>query len=275
MFRRIRTIIAAALALAAAAGAAAEEPYAVEWTRQLGTSSCDGSYGVAADAGGNVFISGYTDGSLGGPSAGGWDAFVSKYDASGSLLWTRQLGTPSNDLIYGVAADPLGNVFISGETGGSLGGPSAGNQDAFVSKYNSSGSLLWTRQLGTSLWEVSYGVAADPFGNAFISGHTQGALGGPNAGGADAFVSKYDSSGSLLWTRQFGTSSNDYSYGGTVAADPFGNVFISGETYGSLGGPNAGGEDAFLVKLTVPEPCGILIVTAAGLPMLLKRRRSA
>ncbi len=134
-------------------------------------------------------------------------------------------------------------------------------------------AVEWTRQLGTSSWDLSNDVAADALGNVFISGYTQGSLGGPNAGSADAFVSKYDSSGSLLWTRQFGTSRTDHSYG--VAADPLGNVFISGYTTGSLGGPYAGGGDAFLVKLTVPEPSTILIVTAAGLPMLLKRRRNA
>ena len=137
MFRRIRTIIAVALVCAAAAGAQAEPPYVIEWTRQLGTSERDCSFGVAADPLGNVFISGFTWGSLGGPNAGDVDAFVSKYDSSGSLLWTRQLGTSSYDRSRGgVAADPLGNVFISGWTSGSLGGPSAGDRDAFVSKYD-------------------------------------------------------------------------------------------------------------------------------------------
>jgi hypothetical protein len=249
------------------------------WTRQLGTSSYDGCAAVAPDPLGNVFISGSTEGSLGAANAGSRDAFVSKYDSSGRLLWTRQLGTSSDDYSLAVAADPLGNVFIGGRTSGSLGGTNAGGGDAFVSKYDPSGALLWTRQFGTSSWDVGHGVAADPLGNVFISGYTftddspLGSLSGPSAGGWDAFVSKYDSSGSLLWTRQFGTSSWDVSHG--AAADPLGNVFISGTTEGSLGGPNAGGGDAFLIKLTVPEPATILIVTAAGLPMLLKRRGSA
>ena len=135
MFRRIRTIIAAAaLALAAATGAQAEPPYPIEWARQLGTSAGDYSLGVAADPLGNVFITGGTCGSLGGPNAGRSDAFVSKYDGAGSLLWTRQLGTSSYDEGYGAALDPLGNVFFSGYTKGSLGGPNAGDFDAFLVK---------------------------------------------------------------------------------------------------------------------------------------------
>ncbi len=134
MFRRIRTIIAAALVFAAAAGAQAEEPYAIEWSRQLGTSRNDSGNGVATDPLGNVFISGRTEGSLGGPNAGDYDAFVSKYDSTGNLLWTRQLSTSAEDNSYGVAADPLGNIYISGYTAGSLGGPNAGGRDAFLVK---------------------------------------------------------------------------------------------------------------------------------------------
>jgi len=59
---------------------------------------------------------------------------MAKYDAAGTLLWTRQLGTASEDYSHGVLADRLGNVYISGETGGSLGGPKPGSADAFVTK---------------------------------------------------------------------------------------------------------------------------------------------
>jgi len=216
------------------------------WTRQLGTSSDDHSRGVSADGLGSVYISGWTDGSLGGPNAGYADAFVSKYDSGGSLLWTQQLGTSESDHSFGVSADGLGNVYISGPTYGSLGGPNAGYDDAFVSKYDSGGSLLWTQQLGTSDYDVAFGVSADGLGHVYISGYTKGSLGGPNAGASDAFVSKYDSGGSLLWTQQLGTSTMEASY--SVSADRLGNVFIGGNTFGSLGGPNAGGTDAFVSK---------------------------
>jgi hypothetical protein len=137
----------------------------LRWVRQLGTSVHDYSTGVSADGLGNVYISGDTDGSLGGPYAGLIDAFVSKYDASGSLQCTRQLGTGFTDQSNGVSADGLGNVYISGFTGGSLVGPNAGESDAFVSKYDAAGALQWTRQLGTSGGDGSRGVSADGLGN--------------------------------------------------------------------------------------------------------------
>ena len=106
----------------------------VEWLQQLGTIDWDESRSVSTDGLGNVYISGGTWGSLGGTIAGGDDAFVSKYDASGTLLWTEQLGTSSQDPSSSVSADGLGNVYFSGWTWGSLGGPNAGYEDAFVGK---------------------------------------------------------------------------------------------------------------------------------------------
>ena len=79
---------------------------------------------VAVDAAGNAFISGYTHGGLGDDPntyGSGRDAFLSKYDPNGSLLWSRQLGTPGEDVSWSVSVDAAGNAFISGYTDGSLG----------------------------------------------------------------------------------------------------------------------------------------------------------
>ena len=60
----------------------------------------------------------------------------------------------------GVSADGLGNVYISGDTTGGLGGDNAGAYDAFVSKYDAAGNLLWTEQLGTAMSDHGNGVIA-------------------------------------------------------------------------------------------------------------------
>ncbi len=232
--------------------------HTLEWTKQLGTSGDDISFGVSSDGLGNVYISGFTGGSLGGPHAGYADAFLSKYDSDGNFQWTAQLGTSGDDQSFGVTSDGLGNVYISGTTEGSLGGTNAGLGDAFLSKYDSNGNFQWTSQLGTSSADGSNGVSSDGLGNAYISGYTRGSLDGTSSGSFDAFLSKYDSSGNLLWTEQLGTSSSDYSTG--VSSDGLGNVYISGETLGSFGRTSAGGRDAFIVKFSdpVPEPSSLL-----------------
>jgi len=241
------------------------------WTQQFGTDGHESNRGLSADGLGNVFIAGYTDRSLDGPSAGGSDAFVMKYDSEGSLLWTRQLGASGPDDASGVSADGLGNVCISGSTYGSLGGPNAGKSDAFVSKFDSEGDLLWTRQLGTRDHDWGEDVAVDVSGNVYLSGETPELLGGSHIGSYDLFVSKYDSEGTFLWTRQFGTSERDSSYG--LSLDVWGEVYISGSTEGSLGGLNAGYSDAFVAKLT-PEPATIFLLGLGGLT-LVRNRRSA
>lgn len=223
---------------------------ALLWTQQMGTTTSDWSSDVAVDTAGNAYITGSTLGSLGSSSAGGRDAFVAKYNTSGALLWTRQLGTSSFETSEGVAVDGTGNVYITGTTQGSLGGANAGSYDFFLAKYNTSGALLWTRQLGTALYDGGTSVAVDSAGHAYIAGRTQGNLGGQNAGFNDAFVTKYDASGSLLWTQQIGTLKHEYCLG--AAVDNAGNVFISGYTYGNLGGtnpdPTGTTPDAFLTK---------------------------
>ncbi len=78
--------------------AASVHAQAFKWMRQIGTTETDLSLDVSADGLGNVYISGYSDGSLEGPNAGGSDAFVSKYDASGTLQWTRQFGTSDREV---------------------------------------------------------------------------------------------------------------------------------------------------------------------------------
>ncbi len=297
------------------------------WLQQIGTTSSDGSHSVAVDGSGNAYISGWTNGSLGGTNAGYSDAFLTKFDASGNELWSQQIGTLNYDISRSVAVDASGNAYISGNTArpfghvgddsdafltkfdasgnelwsqqigtsgwdesrsvavdgsgnayisgwtdGSLGGTNAGGHDAFLVKFDASGNELWSQQIGTSSEDRSYSLAVDGSDNAYISGYTKGSLlGGPNAGNADAFLTKFDASGNILWSQQIGTSRTDRSY--SVAVDGSDNAYISGGTYGNLGGTNAGDYDAFLVKFVTPEPATIFVMALGGIAMLRRKRK--
>ncbi len=242
----------------------------VLWTRQIGTTENDNGHAVTVDSSGNVYISGSTSGDLDGVNAGSYDAFLTKYDTSGNELWTQQIGTTSSDSSYAVTTDSTGNVYISGYTEGDLGGTNAGSLDACLTKLDASGNVLWSRQIGTYATDRSYGVAVDSSGNIFISGFTGGSLDGTNLGSSDAFLTKYDASGNLLWTQQFGTMDTDESR--ALAVDSAGNVYSSGYTNGSLVGTNAGDWDAFLVKFTVPEPTSLSLLALGGLALLRRGR---
>ena len=120
------------------------------------------------------------------------------------------------------------------------------DSDAWIAKYNADGNLLWDRQLGSNEYDYSQAVATDSNGNVYLSGGTNGALEGGNAGLNDAWVAKYDPDGNLLWTKQLVTVGNDSAE--AVTTDIEGNVYLSGVTNGTLGQVNVGDSDAWVAK---------------------------
>jgi hypothetical protein len=152
-------------------------------------------------------------------------------NASGSV-WTQQIGTSGIDAAYGVAVDnDRGNIYIAGSTNGSLdGNANAGDYDIFLVKYDSTGEKQWTRQIGTAESEDGQGVAVDSAGYIYVTGWTSGSLdGNTNAGLGDIFLVKYDSSGTKLWTKQFGTAGSEY--GQSIEVDNTGNIYVGGRIY--------------------------------------------
>jgi len=221
-----------------------------QWTKQYGTGEYDEARGVATDSSGNVYVVGGTKGNLNGISnSGRTDAFVIKFNSSGTKQWTKKLGTWQNDLANGVATDSSGNFYVTGFTYQHLdGNTSAGNADLFVVKYNSSGTKQWTKQYGTARYDEARGVATDSSGNVYVVGGTKGNLNGiSNSGRTDAFVIKFNSSGTKQWTKKLGTWQNDLANG--VATDSSGNFYVAGFTYKHLdGNTSAGNSDLFVVK---------------------------
>ncbi len=130
-----------------------------------------------------------------------------------SFVWARRFGTNLDEVANGIATGP-GGVYVGGYTFGSMvtGQANAGNKDAVVIKYSPAGSALWIRQFGTAQSDEIQAVAADSTG-VYVAGITSGALAGSSAGSEDVFVRKYDPNGNELWTRQFGTSSDDEGLG--------------------------------------------------------------
>jgi len=221
------------------------------WTKQFGSNGWEGAESASVDVAGNVVVAGFTEGTLSGQtSAGNYDVFVRKLDASGNEIWTKQFGTNNWESAESVSADVAGNVVVAGYTDGTLSGQSnAGGMDAFVRKLDPNGNELWSSQFGTGSSDSGYSVATDVAGSVLVAGYTFGTLSGQSsAGPSDAFVRKLDAGGSEIWTKQFGTSGSDV--GVSIAADVAGNALVAGYTYGTLPGQtNAGTIDAFVIKL--------------------------
>ena len=259
------------------------------YSTYFGGSGLDVAQGIAVDSAGNVYVTGITQStdfptmnplqaSYGG---GDQDAFVAKINAAGSaLVYSTYLGGDGNDLGYGIAVDSAGNAYVTGATSSTnfptmnplqpaFGG---GNDDAFVTKINESGSaLVYSTYLGGSGSDVAQGVAVDSSGNAYITGGTS-STGFPTAnpvqpayggGEDDAFVTKINPTGSaLVYSTYLGGSGTDESQG--VAVDGPGNAYVTGATSSNnfpttnpLQPAFAGEDDAFVTKI---DPTGSALI---------------
>ena len=216
------------------------------WIAQFGTNVSDEARGAAEDGSGGVYVFGSTDGSFGGPNAGATDSWLARYDSAGNQLWVRQLGTMFNDFAQAAAPDGAGGVYVCGDTEGSLGGPNAGSFDPWLARYDGAGNQVWILQLGTNVGDFVKAAATDGLGGVYVSGSTSGNLGGPSAGGSDAWLAHYDSAGIQSWIRQIGTSSLEGANAAT--SDGSGGVYVGGSSAGQLGGSSAGGSDAWLAR---------------------------
>ncbi|MBL0177427.1 MAG: putative Ig domain-containing protein [Ignavibacteria bacterium] len=236
----------------------------------------DVCYDIATDASGNVIMTGWTESSnniSSGSSvqqqynAGHLDAFVAKFDGSGNRVWATYCGGSSNDEPWSVCTDVNENIIISGWTEGGFPVYSAsqsvfggGSGDGFVVKYNSAGNRVWASYFGGDGDDSGGGVATDGSGNIFMTGwskstniSTPNASQQYNAGNVDAFVAKFNGSGTRQWSTYCGGGAEES--GQDIAVDGNGDLAVSGSTASNdfptklpYQASNAGGYDAFVVK---------------------------
>ncbi|MEO8285153.1 MAG: SBBP repeat-containing protein [Chloroflexota bacterium] len=252
----------------------------------LGGTGQDQSSGIAVDSSGNMYITGFTN-STNFPTVGPYqptnhgtpDAFVTKFNANGTVAYSTYLGGASSDNAYSIAVDSAGNAYVAGYSV-SADFPTqnafqATGGGAFLTKFNSTGSaLLYSTLLGGNANEYAWGVAVDGAGNAYITGNTgstnfpmKNAYQATYGGAIDAFLARFDTTlsgnASLIYSTYLGGSSADYAGGNSastpghgVAADAAGNAYITGET-ASANFPTVnaydpslnGGTDAWAAKL--------------------------
>jgi hypothetical protein len=218
------------------------------WGKIFGSEKDDYVLNHVNDGNGNLFVAGKTTGTIGTANIGKNDGFLTKIDSLGNILWSRQFGTTVEEDIQWCAIDKSANVYITGSTAGDLGGKNAGKEDVFITKYDSQGKILWTRQFGTEGSDVARSVFSDNRGYIYITGNTDGKLGQAAFGKADCFIIKVDTNGNLLFSKQFGTSGDDYGY--CVTAGAGSDVLVCGSTWGELAGKSKGLIDVFTGQFT-------------------------
>ena len=162
---------------------------------------------------------------------------------AGDLLQTRQFGDAGDNQIIGTAG--FGDViYATGPTGNS------GAWDSFLRRYDATGDIAWEVPITGSGNDYAYSVAATADA-VYVAGYTDTPnfaplVPGDTAGGGDAFLRKYDTSGQLLWSRLMGNTQYQGAY--AVTADGTG-VYVGGETDGAMpGGSTVGGIDGWARK---------------------------
>ena len=233
--------LAALLFLFLCAPSAAEQPLDLLWIKQFGSSGLDTVDAIAADAAGYVYVAGGSGGTLTDVTAR--DAFVAKYDASGTRLWYRQFGASDWAIATDLVIDRMGNLYVVGATAGSFSPDIFGDRsDAFLAKYDALGNQLWIRQFGTPHYDFAEAVAIDAAGGVYVGGWFSAA-----SEDADSFLTKYDDQGNRLWTQGFGIVGLDEIQDLTM--DAAGSIYVSGIVQSALPGQVwAGGSDGFIAK---------------------------
>ena len=206
---------------------------------------------LAADTENSLYITGSVQQSKDGKKTkGGNDIFLLKMSQQGLKRWSRTFGTVLDESGTALAIQTDKAVALVGHIPQSTIGTEKVSEvhDAFVVKYSSAGKQQWTYIFKGENSEQSTLALWTPEGDLLVGGYTESSLEDQtNAGKEDAFLAKLNSTGELLWLRQFGTKENERPLG--IALGLEGQIYLSGFTEGQMDGAKySGGRDIFLVQ---------------------------
>lgn len=236
------------------------------WVEQFHGSASFGAHpqAITLDSTDNIYTTGSFNGTVDfNPGSGTTaftsaalkpDIFVCKLTNSGSSVWADQLGgNNQNNVGSGIAVDGSGNVYSTGFFTGSadfdpgpssfvLSTPSTSVQNIYVSKLDKNGSFVWAEQMSGTANGAGQGITVDSTGNLYYTGYFQGTTdfdpgtGTHNlssvSGSKDAFGSKLDTNGNLVWLAPFAGTSTDI--GQAITLDSFGEVYTTGQFTGTV-----------------------------------------
>lgn len=221
----------------------------VQWTSHFGTNKYDRITSVTTDKDNNIIVLGITNGTLADPNKGYQDIFVRKYGPAGDIKWTKQIGTLHTDDAYSITTSADSSIFISGKSSLLLvSNIASDNYKLFVMKLNPHGTTQKTTMFGTDDYSEINTIKTTKDNNIIIFGTTRGDFTGQGNVSLDVFIRKHNAAGDHLWTKQFGSDSDDWARGGALSST--GAIIVTGYTDGAMTEtPNHGGSDAFIARV--------------------------
>ncbi len=226
------------------------------WTRALGGTSMEWAYSIQQTFDSGYVVAGFTqsnDGYVHG-NHGNRDFWVVRLNPTGDTLWTRCFGGSLDDEAYTIQQTYDSGFVVAGYTKSNDGDVHGnhGLKDYWVIKLNAEGDTLWTNTLGGSSYDQANSIQQTFDSSYIVAGYarsTNGDVSG-NHGLYDYWIVKLDANGSLVWSKTFGGSSNDYAQSVQQVFDS--GFIIAGEassTDGDVHG-NHGNSDFWVVKIT-------------------------
>ena len=240
--------------------------YSLVYSTYLGGNKAStAGYGIAVDASGDAYVTGWTQSTKFPTTAGAFQrsgpsdpenfGFVTKFNAAGSALaYSTFIGSA---IPSGIAVDAAGNAYLAGLTVGGLPTKNAlqpnfgGASDAFVMKLNATGSaLVYSTYLGGSGDDAATGIAVDGSGDAYVIGNasstnfptTPGSVQPVKGAAGLGIVAKLNPIGSALVYSTYLDSAATV-YGEGIAVDGSHNAYVTGWVFGSTS------EDVLVAKL--------------------------
>jgi hypothetical protein len=202
----------------------------------FGGAGTDWGFSIAVDSSGNVYTTGYFQGTVDFDpgagtsnltSAGGADVFVSKLDSSGALVWAKSFGGASADRGQSIAVDSSGNVYTIGYFAGTVDFDpgtgtsnltSAGSGDVFVLKLTSSGEALTVAAPAFTLSASSESRTVNTTATGFTINSTGGAIASFSINATPPGMSFNTSTGALTGTPNTVASATNYTITATNAS---------------------------------------------------------
>ena len=178
---------------------------------------------IALDQLGNVFVTGLSPG-----SAGDYDYATIKYNSDGQQQWVARYNGPGNDwdLAVDIAVDQSGNVFVTGQSIGTV----LPDYDYATIKYDSDGRAQWiARYNGPAAGDdEATALALDGAGNVYVTGASTN----PDDGSYDYVTIRYDPAGAEQWVLRYKGPGNSYDIARGIAVDRSDNVYVTGNSVG-------------------------------------------
>ena len=229
------------------------------YAKSMGGTGEDFSTAIVVDASGSAYITGYFQstsdfdpsvGIVNLVSAGDYDIFLAKYNATGDYVFAKRMGGTGQDTSRSIAIDASSNVYITGEFSttvdfdpgaATVNLTSAGSTDIFFAKYTSAGVYVYAKRIGATLNELSLAIALDGSGNAYITGSFRStvdfdpaaAIVNLAATGTDIFLAKYNTTGLYVYAKRIGSVTGVLCQGLAITTDPSSNAYIAGSYNGT------------------------------------------